>query len=139
MFLPMNSSGKSGPCLVLAVDDDPLVLAALEALLTVWGCDVAAAGSLQEALAMVAVGGRPPDALVVDYRLQDGTTGLMVMDELRKRLGAEIPAVVVTDDTLPDRLREIVANGVPVLHKPVNPSRLEAVVMEMCRRCADAP
>lgn len=35
-----------------------------------------------------------------------------------------LPALLITGDTAPDRLREALASGITLLHKPVSPSHL---------------
>jgi CheY-like chemotaxis protein len=39
-------------------------------------------------------------------------------------LGIHLPAVLITGDTAPQRLRDARAVGVPLLHKPVSPVQL---------------
>lgn len=41
-----------------------------------------------------------------------------------RRLTPSSPTYLITGDTAPERLREAVASGLPLLHKPVSPSRL---------------
>lgn len=43
---------------------------------------------------------------------------------MRAEFGATLPALLITGDTAPQRLREARATGVPLLHKPVLPSQL---------------
>jgi hypothetical protein len=38
---------------------------------------------------------------------------------LRALLGDDLPALLIAGDTAPDRLQEALANGIPLLHKPV--------------------
>jgi CheY-like chemotaxis protein len=35
-----------------------------------------------------------------------------------------LPALLITGDTAPERLREARASGIPLLHKPVSPDQL---------------
>ncbi|HQV09567.1 MAG TPA: hypothetical protein PLL04_10480, partial [Thauera sp.] len=41
---------------------------------------------------------------------------------------AELPAVLISGDTAPESLARIQATGVPMLHKPVRPARLRALM-----------
>lgn len=41
-----------------------------------------------------------------------------------KPWGMDIPALMITGDTAPERLREAMSSGVPLLHKPVTPDGL---------------
>jgi len=113
---------------VLVVDDDALVREALAGLMAQWGCRVVTAATGTQALETVAGLSGPPDAVLCDYRLPAGETGDAVICRLRERFGPELPAAMITGDTTPERLREAKASGVPLLHKPVQPARLRALL-----------
>ncbi len=117
---------------ILAVEDDPLVLRALEAVLRIWGYEVLAADGLGAASRLIRSGGRP-DAVVTDYRLQDDETGVMVLDEVCRVYGPGTPALVITGNAQPGTVRRVVGKEVPVLEKPVSPKLLKAVVERICR------
>ncbi|WP_231586404.1 ATP-binding response regulator [Cupriavidus basilensis] len=108
---------------IMLVDDDARVLAALSELLALWGHAVYAGATAPQACAAhaaaAAQGPAPVDLLIVDYRLAGGVTGFAAIAALRGCLGAEVPALVVTGDTAPDRLRELDASGFRILHKPL--------------------
>jgi DNA-binding response OmpR family regulator len=76
---------------ILVVDDEPQFLRALETNLRGAGYDVETATTAQEALA--AAGLRPPDAIILDLLLPDGT-GTEVARELRA--WSEAPIVLVS-------------------------------------------
>ncbi|MDQ1919284.1 ATP-binding response regulator [Massilia pseudoviolaceinigra] len=101
---------------VLVVDDDASVRAGMQALLHGLGAQVTLAGSTAEALAAVVQ--RCPDMLLVDFRLRDGDNGLATVAALRQLYPA-LPAILISGDTAPDRLREANSAGLPLLHKPV--------------------
>jgi signal transduction histidine kinase/CheY-like chemotaxis protein len=107
---------------VLVIDDDAIVCASMQQLLTHWGCVCDVAGGIDEALALADA--HAPDMVISDYRLRDLRTGAEAIAALRLRLGAALPALLVTGDTAPVRLREARASGVPLLHKPVSPDHL---------------
>jgi CheY-like chemotaxis protein len=60
----------------------------------------------------------PIDVIVADLRLRQNESGIETVRALRARVG-EVPALLVTGDTAPERLREATASGLPLLHKPV--------------------
>lgn len=107
---------------VLVIDDDEAVLASMRHLLLEWGCRCDTAESIEEALAQARR--QAPDVVVSDYRLRERRTGVEAISALRALLGNALPALLITGDTAPDRLREAQASGVPLLHKPVLPDRL---------------
>ena len=120
---------------VLVVDDDPAVRAAMVQLLRNWGCVCEAAEWIEDALALARQ--RRPDVLICDYRLREQRTGLDAITALRQLLGDDLPALLITGDTDPVRLREATLSGVPLLHKPVAPEQLhEAMVRVLVSRPA---
>jgi signal transduction histidine kinase len=119
--------------LVVLIDDDPLVLEGMCGLFRSWGYHLLVAGTDDEALAGVADRDRPPDLIVSDYHLSGGKTGIEVIEALRKTLSAEIPAFLVSGDINPELLRLVRANGYHLLHKPVDPMTLRAMVSYVLR------
>jgi signal transduction histidine kinase/FixJ family two-component response regulator len=119
--------------LVVVVDDDPLVLEAMGGLLRSWGYHLLVVGTNDEALARVADRDSPPDLIISDYHLAGEKTGIEVIEGLRRALSAKIPAFLVSGDTSPDLLREARASGYHLLHKPVDPMTLRAMVSYVMR------
>ncbi len=113
---------------VVVVEDDASVLEAMQLLLTDWGCRVLAATSSSEALTGLAQSEKLPDIIIADYRLPESATGVQVIDQIKIALNTDIPGILITGDTAPDRLIEAEASGYPMLHKPVPPARLRALV-----------
>lgn len=109
---------------VLLLDDDVSVLEAMRVLLENWGCDVTTTTAIHEAETAVVAAAEPPEMLIVDYRLTRYASGIDAIERLHTLLGARIPALVITGDTAPDRLREAEESGYPLLHKPVKPPQL---------------
>jgi len=107
---------------VLVVDDDRMVLDAMRTLLSGWHCSVVVAESIEEA--MSGLGERVPDLVISDYRLREGVTGHDVIAALREKIKTDLPCIIITGDTAPDRLREAVAMDAVLLHKPVTPNEL---------------
>jgi CheY-like chemotaxis protein len=114
---------------IVVIDDEPTNRAALALVLEQFGCAVVTAGSGSEALRALEARGTPPDALISDYRLRGAETGIGATEALRAVYGAELPAVLVTGDTAPDRLLEAEASGLEVLHKPVTAETLERTLV----------
>lgn len=117
--------------LVLVIDDDPLALEGMSGVLHGWGCRFLAAASEETALSAIAATGTPPDLIIADYRLVDGSTGTQAIERLRRALGAQVPAFLISGDTAPEALREARAHGLHLLHKPVPPMRLRAILTRL--------
>ena len=122
---------RGGTLSVLVIDDEPEVLAALCTYLHQLGWAALGAASGAEAARLLA-NGHVVDALVVDYRLQE-ENGIEVIDRLRA-LRPGLAAIVVTGDTAPQRLSELVATGATVLHKPVDAAELARALLQVVHR-----
>ena len=114
---------------VLVIDDDAVVRNAMQQLLQSWGCSCNTADSIEEALAIASVA--RPDILISDYRLRGQSTGAQAIAALRAVLGPNIPALMITGDTAPERLREALASGIELLHKPVKPEQLHQALVDV--------
>lgn len=114
---------------LLFIDDDEIVREGMLHLLRDWGCECEAAESIEEALALVQL--NVPDVIVSDYRLREQRTGVEAIAAVRKLIGSDIPALLITGDTAPTRLREAQASGIPLLHKPVSPGLLYRKLVEL--------
>jgi CheY-like chemotaxis protein len=120
--------GHLDGALMVVIDDERAVLEGMREVLQQWGCRSLLAGSAEEALAQLAAAAERPAAIIADYRLRAGESGIAAIESIRSAYGADIPGVIVTGDTAPDRLREAEASGYPLLHKPVRPVRLRALL-----------
>ncbi len=124
--------GSAGGPLVV-IDDEALIALGLRDLLESWGHEVIIAGSWAEALRTLTSQGHTPSAILTDYRLGAGETGTDAIRLLRDHFGADIPALVMTGDTAPDRLRTLNSQGLDVLHKPITPADLAAGLKRLGR------
>jgi CheY-like chemotaxis protein/anti-sigma regulatory factor (Ser/Thr protein kinase) len=123
-------SGK----LVVVIDDDPLVLQGMGGLMQSWGCGVVTGNTHSAALAKLVQHDHPPDVIISDYHLRDGTTGVEAIARLRTALSAPIPAFLMSGDTESDPLRDADANGYPLLHKPIDPPALYATLTQVLKK-----
>jgi signal transduction histidine kinase/CheY-like chemotaxis protein len=119
--------------LILVVDDEPDVRESMLALLGRWRCEVVAAESCEEMLQKLISVQRMPDLIVSDYRLKGGENGIDVVARLREEFNAQVPALLITGETGIEQLREAEESGLHVLHKPLNPSRLRALIANLRR------
>ncbi|NWK79919.1 hybrid sensor histidine kinase/response regulator [Aquitalea sp. LB_tupeE] len=107
---------------VLLIEDDDIVRSSMVLLLQSWGCQCMEAESLETALPLLAQ--QQPDLLISDYRLREQKSGTDAIRAIRQALGCDLPALLLTGDTAPARLREASDSGLPLLHKPVAPALL---------------
>jgi PAS domain S-box-containing protein len=122
---------------VLCVDNDPSILDGMEALLGLWGVLVVKARSGAEALASAAA--VDLDAVLVDYHLGEGIDGLELLRRLNEGRDAALPGGLITADRSADIALAARACGYPVLHKPIRPAALRALLAAARRRAARDP
>jgi CheY-like chemotaxis protein len=79
-----------------------------------------------------------PDVIVSDYRLPDDIDGIEVIVRLRQKFGQDIPAILVTGDTAPDTILRISQAGFPLLHKPLRPAKLRALLTHLIQQARAA-
>jgi Na+/proline symporter/signal transduction histidine kinase len=105
---------------VLCVDNEPIILEALSALLGRWGMTVVTAPDATSALKAAG----PFDAALVDFHLGAGPDGQFVVETLKAR-GIRHLALISADadETLPARAA---ATGAVLMSKPVKPATLKA-------------
>lgn len=120
-----------GSGLILVLDDELAIQIGMKSLLESWGYRVLAAGSEQEMLEAIATADEAPRLIICDYRLRENETGTAVVDRLRSEFNDDIPAMLITGDTAPDRIREAEASGLLLLHKPVPNGKLRAAIAHL--------
>jgi signal transduction histidine kinase len=119
------------PRRIVVLDDEVGIQDAMQTLLTAWGHAVIVSGSTDDMLARL--DGTRPDLVICDYRLRDSENGITAIARLRARFEAEIPAILITGDTAPDRLREASQSGCLLMHKPVPNGKLRAAIANLTR------
>lgn len=119
-------------CRVLVVDDERAVSEAMQLLLTGWGCEVLLASSGAHARDQLARLGEAPGIVVADYRLPGGEDGIAVLDAIRARY-PQAAGILVSGDIGPEVLRRAEGSGYTLLHKPLRPARLRALMGNLWR------
>jgi hypothetical protein len=119
--------------IVLLVENDDALRLALAQLLEKWGLNVIDARTGEEALALVDEIGIAPDVALVDQHLGDGLDGLTTITRLRARHGP-LPARILTADRAPGLGPLCAAEGVALMHKPIDAAALEAYLAALTAR-----
>jgi two-component system KDP operon response regulator KdpE len=118
---------------VLVVDDEPQILRALGVILRNAGYAVATAATKSEALDAVSV--RPPDAMVLDLVLPDGS-GVDVTSEVRT--WSQLPIIVLSavgDER--EKVRALDVGADDYITKPFGTEELLARLRAVLRRAGD--
>jgi PAS domain S-box-containing protein len=124
--------------IVLCVDNEPDILDGMHALLSRWGLKPYTARDVDGARDIVVdLHERErlwPRLLLVDYQLDNGRTGLEVIERVRELSGLDIPAAVLTADRDPGVRERVEAAGHRIVYKPVKPAALRALITRMVRK-----
>jgi Na+/proline symporter/signal transduction histidine kinase/ActR/RegA family two-component response regulator len=123
------AAGSLADTVVLCIDNERAILDGMQRLLGGWGCRVLTALDLADALAALDASDAEPDGLLVDYHL-DGGNGVVAIAALRRRAGRDIPAILITADRSAAVRDEARAAGAHVLHKPIKPASLRALIAQ---------
>jgi PAS domain S-box-containing protein len=111
---------------VLCVDNDLSILDGMEALLGQWGVQVFKASSSSQALAMVRA--HNPEVVLADYHLGDELNGLELLKRLSEVGANEVTMALITADHGPKLAQTARERGVRLLHKPLRPAALRALL-----------
>ncbi|MCS6830076.1 MAG: response regulator [Armatimonadota bacterium] len=118
---------------VLVVDDEPLVVEAIERVLRSYGYVVSVAYSVQEALQILAQ--ERIDVCLSDLHMPD-LGGKALARQVRQQY-PEIPVIIMTGDNSLETLRETLDSGaIDFITKPWRSQELPIVVERNIRRCS---
>ena len=114
---------------VLAIDNEPRILAGMNHLLMGWGCVMTVGADLAQAMAALETREITPDVIIADYHLDD-SDGISAIAALREAYGADLPAILATADRSPE-VRDLAAShNIRVLNKPLRPAALRALLSQ---------
>lgn len=128
-----HAAGSANPlqgASVVVIDDDSSILDAMESLLTGWGIQVITAESGAKAVLGINERQLVPDVVISDYRLRNQETGLQAIKLIHDEIDPDIPCVLLTGDTSPERIREVRQSGFALLHKPVIAMQLRTAIYQ---------
>ena len=104
---------------ILVIDDEADVRESMRSVLDEKVRIVLTADSASDACEQLISSEIVPDLIIADYRLRDDQTGDSAIERVREEVNEDVPAMIITGDTSPARLREATASGFRLLHKPV--------------------
>jgi Na+/proline symporter/signal transduction histidine kinase len=119
------------PLTVLCLDNDATILEGMRALLSRWGVDCRLALNIDQATQELARG--PIDLILADYHLADEVDGLQALQRLRDAYPKLPPAAMITADRGSELKQRARALGYPLLHKPLRPAALRALLTALLR------
>ena len=123
---PIGAPSIRMPALeLIVIDNDKRILEGMVTLLSGWGCKVHPASGVEQALVFKIT----PDAILADYHLDSGETGLQAISHLRDLHGRDVAALLITADRSNEVRSQAEATDVIVLNKPIKPAALRAALM----------
>jgi DNA-binding response OmpR family regulator len=121
---------------VLCVDNDRAILDGMEALLAQWGVQVLKARNSAEATLLCTQSGI--DTILADYHLGDGVNGIELLRRLCKSRTPAVAAALISADHDADLVLAARNAGFPLLHKPLRPAALRALLCTFRLRARNA-
>jgi protein-histidine pros-kinase len=110
--------------MIVLIEDDVKVANAWGLLLEAEGFRVATAASAKEAAAVVQHLATPPELIISDFHLLDGSTGVEAVAMVREAFKCNIPAFIVTGDTSKMVHDAKSTENCIIVNKPVNTDQL---------------
>jgi len=111
--------------IVLLVEDDRQLRRALVAMLEAWGVHVIEAENAPDTLELLEELQLTPDALLIDYQLSSGPSGLGLYHAISDRLG-KLPCVIISADRSRYLRNDCKELGVDFLPKPLDRHKIRA-------------
>lgn len=121
---------------VLVVDNDQNILISMRALLQQWGLNVLIATDANTAISLCESQALTPETILLDYHLDFDQTGLDALDQLEEHFMNRIPTAMLTAERADNSLRAFKDLGLPVLHKPIKPGKLRALLTHLLNQSA---
>lgn len=128
---PAASEDRLAGLHIVVIDDDEAARRAMQSLLESWHCHCTCAESGPDALQQLSATKQLPDAIITDFRLRNGETGKEALQLLREHGQHPVPAIIVTGDTSPQRLRDAQSTAALLLHKPVSTADLQQALIRL--------
>lgn len=119
-----NESSGRNSILIALIEDELEIREGMEIMLGNKGYDIITADSANALIDSIQQQQLIPDLLISDYRLRENQTGDNAIKQVTAHLGKKIPAIIITGDTSPKRVKEATLSGFRLLHKPVEPPKL---------------
>lgn len=113
---------------VAVIDDEQDILEGMEKVLTGWGCDTYAGADYEQLHSKLISTAKKPQLIIADFRLRGELNGIDTIELLREEFNANTPAILITGDTAPDRVKEASDADVEVLYKPIEPEALRQAI-----------
>jgi len=114
---------------VLCVDDDLAIRNAMKELFSKsLGCEAYICRDIAEVREILQ--SCKPDIMLADFRLEGHQTGIEAIATAREII-PNLPALLISGDTAPERLKQAEQVGIKLLHKPLKPNRIKSEIRQL--------
>jgi len=118
---------------ILLIDDDPMVLQAMQALLGEWQMDLRCNGGADDSVLVQCDPDWTPECIVSDFRLPGPHNGIALLDALLERYPNAV-GILQTGEMARDVYTQAEEAGYLVLSKPVPPQTLASTLSAVLER-----
>jgi signal transduction histidine kinase/CheY-like chemotaxis protein len=118
-----NGQPLEGMC-VLLLDTDPVTASSVQMLVEEWGGTVRTAPSADQAAELLGEAVAPPHVVLADLRFGGAAGGIVMMRQLLARSRHPVQGIILVEENMPVREREIALAGYRMIAKPIAPEAL---------------
>lgn len=115
---------------IIVVDNDEIVLESMARTLEEWGCRVIAACDWTGLEAKLEMTSSPIDLILTDFHLDAGLSGYELIKRVRKRLGVQVPSILLTGDVEIRHGPESTATAVVIAYKPLPYEKMANLIQD---------
>ncbi len=117
---------------VLVIDNDVEICKAMQLLLSAWGCEIETVQSMEDIRDRdEAIKKNPPQLILADYHLDNGRTGIEVVEMLNASLDDDVPVIMITADYTNELRQQLKEKGYVLLHKPLKTLKLKVAMANL--------
>ncbi|MGH1419793.1 MAG: ATP-binding response regulator [Hyphomicrobiaceae bacterium] len=116
---------------ILLVENDDQVVDAMLLVLKQWSCQTHALKSIRQVKDYLSSNPTKPDIVLADFHLDHDECGLACVALVRDAFGADLPGLVITADHGRSISEAVYAAQCELLHKPVRPGELRALIKHL--------
>jgi CheY-like chemotaxis protein len=127
LLLPYELANLNGR-LIAVIENEGSIRLGLQKLLQSWGCRVVVADSAANMINRLEATGEVIELVISDFGLRGSMNGVEAIAEIRRLLGAELPALLFTGDISKETFNLAKDAGLPVLYKPAKAEALRDAI-----------
>lgn len=116
---------------IVVLENDEGVASAMTTLFEHWRLKSLSASSYEQLLERIGAHAMLPRTIIADLHLDGDIDGIEAIEKLRKRLGAQVPGILVTADRSREVQERAKAAGIEYFSKPIKPAQLRAYLFHL--------